>query len=249
MALVFAVCAALTIVWCASMQAMGEMPMPGGWTLSMTWAPMCGQKWPRAALSFVGMWVVMMAAMMLPSLAPMLWRYHEAVGRSGVSRAASLTALVSVAYLFVWSVAGVAVFAFGGALIALALHLPVLARAVPVAAGLAVLAAGALQFSPSKARFLACCRTADAHGPTQATTVHAALLHGLRLGVHCGCCCAGLTTVLLIHGAMDLRAMALLTAAITAERLAPAGGRVAQANGVAVVAMGLSMLARAFGQS
>ena len=34
-ALVFAASAALTIVWCAPMSAMGEMPMPGGWTMSM----------------------------------------------------------------------------------------------------------------------------------------------------------------------------------------------------------------------
>jgi len=34
-ALLFAGSAAVTIVWCASMSAMGEMPMPGGWTMSM----------------------------------------------------------------------------------------------------------------------------------------------------------------------------------------------------------------------
>jgi hypothetical protein len=34
-ALLFAASAAGTIVWCASMSAMGEMPMPGGWTMSM----------------------------------------------------------------------------------------------------------------------------------------------------------------------------------------------------------------------
>jgi hypothetical protein len=35
--LLFAASAAVTIVWCASMSAMGEMPMPGGWTMSMAW--------------------------------------------------------------------------------------------------------------------------------------------------------------------------------------------------------------------
>jgi predicted metal-binding membrane protein len=57
-----------TIVWCASMSAMGEMPMPGGWTMSMAWMRMPGQTWPGAAAAFLSMWVVMMAAMMLPSL-------------------------------------------------------------------------------------------------------------------------------------------------------------------------------------
>ena len=73
-ALLFAASAAVTIVWCASMSAMGEMPMPGGWTMSMAWMRMPGQTWTGAAASFLGMWIVMMVAMMLPSLVPMLWR-------------------------------------------------------------------------------------------------------------------------------------------------------------------------------
>ena len=82
-ALLFAASAAVTIVWCASMSTMGGMPMPGGWTMSMAWMRMPGQTWPGAAASFLGMWVVMMVAMMLQSLVPMLWRYHQAVGRTG----------------------------------------------------------------------------------------------------------------------------------------------------------------------
>src|ERR687898_1880971 len=82
-ALLFTASAALTIVWCASMSAMGGMRMPGGWTMSMAWMRMPGQTWPGAAASFLVMWVVMMVAMMLPSLTPMLWRYRRAVGRTG----------------------------------------------------------------------------------------------------------------------------------------------------------------------
>ncbi len=63
-ALLFAASAAVTIVWCLSMSAMGEMAMPGGWTMSMAWMRMPEQTWPGAAASFLGMWVVMMAAMM-----------------------------------------------------------------------------------------------------------------------------------------------------------------------------------------
>jgi hypothetical protein len=62
-ALLFAASAALTIAWCESMSAMGEMPMPGGWTMSMAWMRMPGQTWPGAAASFLGMWVVMMVAL------------------------------------------------------------------------------------------------------------------------------------------------------------------------------------------
>ena len=75
----------------------------------------------------------------------------------------------------------------------------------------------------------------------------AAWRHGLRLGLHCVACCAGLTAILLVIGVMDLRAMAVVAAAITAERLAPAGERVAQAIGVVAVGAGLLLTARAFG--
>jgi hypothetical protein len=46
---------------------MSEMPMPGGWTMSMMWMRMPGQTWLAVAASFTGMWLVMMAVMMLRS--------------------------------------------------------------------------------------------------------------------------------------------------------------------------------------
>src|SRR6266567_905492 len=82
-ALLFFVSAAVTIVWCGSMSGMGDMPMPGGWTMAMAWMLMPGQTWLGAAASFLGMWIVMMVAMVLPSLVPMLSRYREAFGRTG----------------------------------------------------------------------------------------------------------------------------------------------------------------------
>src|SRR5215510_11936036 len=92
--LLFVGSAAVTIMWCASMSAMGGMPMPGDWTMSMVWMRMPGQTWAGAAASFLAMWVVMMVAMMLPSLVPMLLRYRQAVGRTGETRLGRLTALV-----------------------------------------------------------------------------------------------------------------------------------------------------------
>jgi len=144
-ALLFAASAAVTFVWCASMSAMGEMPMPGGWTMSMAWMRMPRQTWPAAGASFLGLWVVMMVAMMLPSLVPMLWRYRQAVGRTGETRLGWLTALVGVGYFFVWTVFGMAAFALGVALAAVEMQQPVLARAIPIAVGVVVLIAGALQ--------------------------------------------------------------------------------------------------------
>ncbi len=242
-ALLFAASTAATIVWCASMSAMDGMPIPGGWTMSMAWMRMPGQTWPGTAASFLGMWTVMMVAMMLPSLLPMLLRYRQAIGST--ARLGPLTTLVGLGYYFVWIVFGVAVFALGAALAATEMQLPALARAVPLAAGVVVLIAGAHQFTAWKARQLACCREAPPCSSILPANAATAWRHGLRLGLLCSSCCAGLTAILLVIGVMDLRAMAAVTAAISAERLAPAGERVAQAIGGVVIAAGLFLIAQA----
>ena len=244
-ALLFAASAALTILSCGSMSAMGGMPMPGGWTLSMAWMRMPGQTWPGAAASFLSMWVVMMVAMMLPSLLPMLRRYRQGVGSTGAARLGRLTLLVSVGYFSVWTVLGLAVFAPGVALAALEMQQAALACAVPLAVGVIVLLAGALQFTTWKARQLECCRAAPGPCLRLPADAGSAWRHGLCLGLRCSYCCAGPTAILLVVGVMDLRAMAVVTAAITLERLAPAGERVARAIGALVVAAGLWLIARA----
>jgi len=245
-ALLFVASAIVTIVWCTSM-TMDEMPMPGGWTMSMTWMRMPGQTWPGAAATFLGMWVVMMVAMMLPSLVPMLWRYRQAVGGAGTARLGRLTALVGFGYFFVWTVFGIAAFPLGMALAATLMREPALSRAVPIALGVIFLLAGSLQLTAWKARHLACCREAPGRGLTLPADPRTAWRHGLRLGLHCGRCCAGLMALLLVGGVMDLRAMAVVAASITVERLASAGERVARAIGVVIFGAGLFLIARAAG--
>jgi predicted metal-binding membrane protein len=246
-ALLFVVSATLTTVWCGSMSAMGEMPMPGGWTMSMAWMPMPGQTWVGAAVSFVGMWVVMMVAMMLPSFVPTLWRYRRTIGSTGDTRLSWLTALAGIGYFLVWTVFGIVVFPLGATLAELEMQQPALARVVPIAVGGVVVIAGALQFTTWKAHHLACCRETPGRGRTLRADCGTAWRHGLRFGLHCSYCCAGLTAILLVIGVMDLRAMAVVTAAITVERLAPAGERVARAIGALVVGAGLFLIARAAG--
>jgi predicted metal-binding membrane protein len=226
---------------------MNEMPMPGGWTMSMAWMPMPGQTWPGAAASFLGIWVVMMVAMMLPSLVPMLWRYRQAVGRIGETRLARLTTLVGVGYFFVWTLFGMAVFPLGVALASLQMQLLALTRTVPVAVGVLILMAGFFQLTAWKAHHLACCREVPGRGRTLPPDAGTAWRHGLRLGLHCTNCSAGLMAILLVIGVMNFRAMALVAAAITVERLAPAGERVARATGTVVVGAGLFLVARAAG--
>lgn len=244
-ALLFAASAVSTILWCGSMSTMGEMPMPGGWTMSMAWMLMPGQTWVSSAASFLGMWIMMMVAMMLPSLVPMLWRYRRSVGRESGTHLGRLTVLVALGYFFIWTLFGLGVFPLGVALATAEMQLPELARAVPFAAGITVLIAGALQFTTWKARHLSCCRTTPAPGQTLPADISTAWQHGLRLGLHCSYCCAGLVAILLAIGAMDLGVMAMVTVAITAERLAPAGKPVSRAIGAAAVGIGLFLVVRA----
>jgi predicted metal-binding membrane protein len=237
--------------------------MLGGCSMSMAWMPMSGQTWLGAAASFLVMWVVMMVAMMLPSLVPMLWRYRAAIGGVGGTRAALLTVLVSVGYFLVWSALGVAAFALGAGVAAAEMRLSALARGIPIAVGALVLIGGALQFTEWKAHHLACCRAGPARcdavarreavercgasqrGDILRANAQTALRYGVRQGVHCCACCAGLTAILLVAGVMDLRVMAAVTAVITAERIAPAGEQVARAIGAAVVAAGSFLIVRA----
>jgi predicted metal-binding membrane protein len=251
LALLFAVSTAGTIAWCASMSAGAGMPMPGGWTMSMAWMRMPGQTWPVAAASFMGMWVVMMVAMMLPSLIPMLRRYREAVGviGTGPTRLGRLTALVAAGYFAVWTALGMAAFPIGAALATIEMRLPAVARAVPIAVGVVVLVGGFLQLTPWKARHLGCCRAAAVDDRALSRGAAAALRHGVRLGIQCGICCAGLMAILLVIGVMDLRAMAIVATAITVERVTPSGLRIARATGATAVAAGLILIARAAGRA
>ena len=243
-ALLFAGSAVATVVWCGSMSAHGGMPMPGGWSMSMAWMLMPGQSWPAAAASFLGMWLVMMLAMMLPALVPALSRYRQAVDSTREPRLGWLTALVGLAYFFVWMLFGMAVFPLGSALATVEMQRPSLARAVPLAAGVVVLIGGALQFSAWKAHHLACCRELPRRRDSLRADARTAWRYGLRLGLHCLRCSAGLTAILLVLGVMDLRAMAIVTAAMTLERVAPSGKLAARAIGVAAVGTGLVLIAR-----
>ncbi|MGC1409113.1 MAG: DUF2182 domain-containing protein [Acetobacteraceae bacterium] len=244
-ALLFTTSAAVTIVWCLSMSAMGEIPMPGGWTMSMAWIPMCGPTLLGTAASFLGMWFMMIVTMMLPSVLPNLLRYRHAVGRTGETRLGRLTALVGAGYFFVWTAFGLAILPLSIALTAVAMHQPALARVVPLAVGVVVVIAGALQFTAWKAHHLACCREAPWHGHAMLADAGTAWRHGLRLGIDCGRCCANLMAISLVIGSMNLSVMAVVTAAITAERIAPTGERAARATGAIAVGAGLFLLARA----
>ena len=246
-AVLFATSVAVTVVWCGSMSPVDGMTMPGGWTMSMAWMRMPGQTWPAVASTFLGMWIVMMVAMMLPSLVPMLRHYRHALGSAGETNIGRLTALVALGYFLVWTAFGIAAYPIGIALAATEMKHPSVARAVPLAVGVVVLIAGSFQLTAWKTRHLTCCRESPGRGRTIRADAGTAFHHGLDLGLHCARCCAGLMAILLVTGVMDLGEMAIVALAITAERVAPAGERVARAIGVISVGTGLFLIARETG--
>jgi predicted metal-binding membrane protein len=149
---------------------------------------------------------------------------------------------VGAGYFVVWIAIGAAVYPIGAALAALAMQQPAVSRAVPAALGAVVLIAGAVQLTGWKARRLACCRNGPGHDGALRRDAGSAWRLGLRLGLQCVACCANLMAVLLVIGVMDLDTMLLATAAITAERVAPAGERFAQAIGIVLVVTGMFLI-------
>jgi predicted metal-binding membrane protein len=244
-ALLFIVSAGGTIYFCASMS--GGMVMPGGWTMSMTWMRMPEQTWAGAAASFMAIWTLMMLAMMLPSFVPMLLSYRSCVRATSENRLGALTTICGAAYFFVWAVFGAVAYALGLVLASAEMHWSSFARSVPVLAGFVFLLAGCIQLTAWKARQLRRCRLAPVRVGALPERAHNAWQHGVRFGVRCALCCFGFMIILLVAGAMNLAAMAILGAAITIERIAPRPAIAARAAGAVAILFGVIVIARGMG--
>lgn len=186
----------------------------------------------------------MMVAMMLPSIAPTLWRYHRAARAARAASARRGTAAFGLGYVGVWTAVSVGWYA-------LSIELARFETTAPESAGrsrwavIATIAcAGALQCSRWKARYLARCRGDGAAAGTAGafrTSVQTDLRRGCRLGRQCVLSCAAPTMLLIALGMTNPRVMAAVAAAITIERLAPAGARIARMTGAVALAVGLVM--------
>jgi predicted metal-binding membrane protein len=219
--------------------------MPGGWTLSMIWMRMQGQSWFDAAAAFLGMWIVMMAAMMLPALAPALLRYRLSLRGPQPIHRTGLTILAGAAYAFVWTLLGLVVYPIGVVFANTLMASEVLARWVPIAVGLVLLLAGFFQLTQWKMRELCRCRAAVlAGGRALRHDARGAWHYGIRLGADCALCCSGLMVVLLITGMMNLGSMALVAIAISAERLVPRPEWAARAAGIVIIAIAVFMISQ-----
>jgi predicted metal-binding membrane protein len=154
---------------------------------------------------FAASWLLMMAAMMLPSLVPAALAFTRAGRRAVLPFVAG--------YLAAWTAAGVGAYLVFEPL--RSLDAPVLAwdRAGRYVAAGVILAAAAYQLTAAKAGCLRRC---------QAPLVSAGGLRGgLRHGASCVACCAGLMAALFALGVMSLTWMLVIAALIAAERLLP----------------------------
>jgi predicted metal-binding membrane protein len=237
--LLFLASAAASIYLCVHMS--GAMPMPGGWIMSMAWMRMPGQGWFGAAATFMGMWAVMMVAMMLPSLMPQLLSYRRSLRISGDTHLGLPTAIAGAGYFFVWIAFGAVAYSVGLAVTAIEMRWPALAQFAPIAIGGVLLLAGSVQLTAWKFRELTHCRNARVSRSPSPD----AWKYGLRLGWHCSLCCLGFMTILLVTGVMSLGFMALVTTAITIERFALWPERAARVAGIVVLAVGILVVVRA----
>jgi predicted metal-binding membrane protein len=225
----------VTIAMCRSMQ--DGMTMPGGWTMSMTWMRMPGQTWLDSATMFITMWTAMMVAMMLPALTPVLCSVSQSGSRSNSA------ALAGAGYFLIWIAIGAVIYPVGVGLAGAAMGWAAFSRAVPIGAGAAALLAGLVQLSSWKSCRLRHCRNASsASNPLKPA---GAWQLGLRLGIDCVLCCLPFTAIMLVAGVMDPNVMALVTAAITVERLSPRPELAARASGVLMFLVGTFLISRA----
>ncbi|MDP8960893.1 MAG: DUF2182 domain-containing protein [Actinomycetota bacterium] len=189
---------------------------------------------------FLLTWVVMMVAMMFPSVAPVVVTFDRWVRRTRPSRWATI--LFVGGYLAVWAVSGLVVYA---AIAYLSPLLPMGEGALRWGGGLLVLA-GAYQLTPLKRVCLRHC-----HSPLAFVAQHTMQLRrggvsagrvGAIHGVYCLGCCWALMLVLALLGMMSLAWMAAVAAVIFLEKVLPRGPLVSRAVALLLIAVGFALV-------
>jgi predicted metal-binding membrane protein len=192
---------------------------------------------------FIGIWVVMMAAMMFPSIAPMVLMYARVQeGRRDRDKSAptGATTMFVAGYLVSWAAAG----AFGYAVFATfdSLDIGFLAwdEAGQYIAGGVILAAAIYQLTPLKDACLTKCRSPfmfilNSWKPGRI----GALRMGIEHGAWCVGCCWALMAALFALGVMSIGWMALIAAFIATEKLLP--WKAVANRGIAVILLVLGL--------
>ncbi|HYX76815.1 MAG TPA: DUF2182 domain-containing protein [Gaiellaceae bacterium] len=189
---------------------------------------------------YLGIWVTMSAAMMLPATAPMVVVFSR-VSRER-ARHRSLPAVgtwVFVAgYLVAWTLYGLVAYGLDNGARSLAPRFLTWEHGERYLAGAALVAAGLYELTPLKEVCLRHCR-----GPIH--FVHSgwrdgsagALRMGSEHGLYCVGCCWGLMLALFALGVMSLTWMAAIAVVIFAQKVLPRGDRLAPVVAAALVAL------------
>jgi predicted metal-binding membrane protein len=225
-----AVAGAALVAWIVTIERMEGMDAGPGTNLR-------GLGW------YIGVWITMMAAMMLPAVAPMVLVFSR-VSRERARRGrAYVPTFVFVAgYLVAWAGFGLAAYAIFRAVTALGPGFLAWDRAGPWIAGGAIAAAGVYQLTPLKQVCLRHCRTPlhfVFHGWRDGWL--GALRMGAVHGAYCVGCCWGLMVILFSLGVMSVLWMVVVATIVFAEKVTPAGARLSRALAVGFVAVGLWM--------
>ena len=175
---------------------------------------------------YLGFWVTMSVAMMLPSAVPATLAYARAARGSP-------TALLVVGYLAVWTAFGLAAYALFRFVTSLDPAWLAWDRGGPYVAGGTIAAAGLYELTSWKARFLQRCRAPLAGGHQDA------LRTGVVHGLDCVACCVGLMAVLFALGVMSVLWMVVVAGVILAEKVLPRGLLVTRVVGPVLVALGI----------
>jgi predicted metal-binding membrane protein len=171
---------------------------------------------------FLGIWVTMMAAMMLPSAAPAAQR---------VARLASPAVLFAVGYLAVWAAFGVAAYGLFRLVTSFDAGWVAWDEGGPYLAGGLLVAAGIYEWTPIKQLCLRRCRSPQPESQ--------AVRAGLRYGLDCVGCSGGLMVALFALGVMSLLWMAVVAGVIFAEKVLPHGRRLSRVFAIALVVLGI----------
>ncbi len=210
-----------------------EMQMPGHWTMSVMWMRMPGQTWFASALSFLVMWLAMMVGMMMPSALPTFVKTNR--------QCASLCFMAS-GYFAIWLAAGVAVYALGVALAALAMRSELFSRAVPWLSGTLLIGVGVIQFTRWKVTRLSRCRSPLGCDLSRSRDASSFRL-GCKQGAACCVCCAAPMTMQLMLGVMNPLVMVGVASIIAAEKLLPLPHLIARVVGMTAIVAGIVVVA------
>ncbi len=198
------------------------------------------------SLSFyLATWVLMMAAMMFPSISPMVRTYaliqRHRQARRGLGELTAIGAFLA-GYLLSWTIFGLAVYLAFDFLRGLDIHAFSWGRGGPYLAGAVILAAACYQLTPLKDACLRRCRSPlDFLTERWRDGATGALRLGFEHGAWCVGCCWALMTALFALGVMSIAWMVLIAALIAAEKLLPWKALANRGIAVLLVVLGLSV--------